>query len=266
MQIASFADVGHERWKISPLHAIELLLVIVLAFQGARMAWLILVPPAPFGAPAPPTAPDLAVATLAGSDPFLAADAVAVGADVSGLKLHAVRVSGVRRGSAILAGADGQQASYAVGDEVVAGVVLAGIATDHVLLAAGGVRRRLGFAEDPAVAGSSATAVAALPGTQPVAAPSAAIDPQQLLAEAGLRPHSEGGRVTGYSVIPRGDGALLRQAGLQSGDVLLSVNGQALTPERYQALAEELAGQQQITLTYQRDGETRSTTLQAKTP
>ena len=67
-------------------------------------------------------------------------------------------------------------------------------------------------------------------------------------------------------MVPRGDGAVLRQAGLQAGDVLLSVNGQELTPERYAELGDSLAGAATITLTYRRDGQVRTATLQATTP
>ena len=92
------------------------------------------------------------------------------------------------------------------------------------------------------------------------------IDPAALLAEAGLSPVESDGGAAGYTIIPRGDGAALRQAGLQAGDVLLSVNGQALTPERYAELPAELAGASTITLTYRRDGQVRSARFQARTP
>ncbi len=255
-----------DRTRVIALPALELLLMATLGLQAARVAWLLLVPPAPLGAtPAAVAQAQALVPLLTGRNPFLPADTVASGADIEGLILHAVRVPGLGEGSAILAGPDGLQASFSVGEEVAPGVFLAMVATDHVVLNAGGNRQQLQFDQ---VRSTTSTPNTALPTALPaerVAAPQA-IDPQQLLAEAGLRPRSQDGRVTGYSVIPRGNGALLHQAGLQAGDVLLSVNGQALTPERYRALADDLADQSEIRITYQRDGETRTTTLQAKHP
>ncbi len=67
--------------------------------------------------------------------------------------------------------------------------------------------------------------------------------------------------MSGYTLIPRGDGAVLRQAGLQAGDVVLSINGQALTPESYQDLAELMAGQPNLEITVQRNGATRALTV-----
>ena len=82
----------------------------------------------------------------------------------------------------------------------------------------------------------------------------------------GLIPEQVDGRITGYTVVPRGNGAALRQSGLQAGDVLLSVNNEALDPERYATLAETLGDASTITLTYRRDGQIRSATLQAQNP
>jgi general secretion pathway protein C len=247
--------------------AVECSLVVLLAVQLARLAWLALIPPAPIGASA--AAPGLPPqrGTYSGIDAFYPGSGTTV-ADTSGLRLFATRSAGSRQGSAIIADKDGRQRAFAVGDEIVPGTRLTRVAADHVLVESGGLSRRLDFAGTSGPNNSTAAIAGALPTAAPASSEptSPVIDPQQLLAEAGLRPRSEGGRVTGYSVIARGDGATLRQAGLQSGDVLLTVNGQALTPERYQELQAELAGAQQITLTYQRGGETRTTTLQAKTP
>ncbi|MGY1457122.1 type II secretion system protein N [Luteimonas sp. A534] len=246
--------------------AVEVCIVVLLAVQIARLAWLLL-PPAPLGtlpataaALAPPRPDRLLV------DAFYPSSGPApAGADVSGLRLFAVRPAQAG-GSAILASREGQQRAHAVGSEVAPGLRLAEVHADHVVLDANGRRSELRFAS---MEGRAPSRPAASPRTATATATEAgesAIDPAQLLAQAGLSPVETGGRVTGYTVIPRGDGAVLRRAGLQAGDVLLSVNGQELTPERYAALADDLAGAPAITLTYLRDGQTRSATLQAKTP
>lgn len=250
--------------------AVEVALVLLLAVQAARLAWLLL-PPVPLGEPAPPAArPPAADAARLAIDAFHPVrGAATASAGATGLKLFAVRPD-AEAGSAIIAGSDGRQRSHAVGDEVAPGLLLAAVHADHVELDGGGGRSVLRFESRPALAGPRTAAPAPGPAAPPPAmgetGGTPTVDPEALLAQAGLRPVEAGGRVSGYTVIPRGDGAVLRQAGLQAGDVLLSVNGQELTPERYAELAGELAGSSSITLTYRRDGQIRSATLQAKTP
>ena len=121
----------------------------------------------------------------------------------------------------------------------------------------------------PGAAAPSPAVPAPLPAGAPVPDGSR-VDPKQLFAEAGLRPRLRGGRLDGFTVIARGEGRTLRSAGLQSGDVLLAVNGQALTPERLTELGDLLeAGRQpgaSTTLTLER-GDTRHTiTLPSESP
>lgn len=246
--------------------AIEVCIVVLLAVQCARLAWLLL-PPATLGtlpataAAAPPPRPDRLVV-----DAFYpSSDAAPASADASGLRLFAVRPT-QDGGSAIIAAREGPQRAHAVGSEVGPGLRLAEVHADHVVLDANGRRSELRFADAGARAPSQPAVSPPAAAATSTGTSATAIDPAQLLAQAGLSPVETGGRISGYTVIPRGDDAVLRQAGLQAGDVLLSVNGQELTPERYAALADDLAGAPAITLTYRRDGQTRSATLQAKTP
>jgi general secretion pathway protein C len=249
----------------------EVAVVAMLALQCARLVWLLL-PPAPLG-----TIPDAGAGLMAPRLERLSIDAFHPGAatgaiaDTSGLRLYATRASSAG-GSAIVADRNGMQRSYAVGDEVAPGVVLAAVHADHAILESAGRRTELRFQvatvsnRPPATAAPVATRAPAATTTLGADASPPVIDPAQLLAEAGLRPVDAGGGEAGYTVIPRGDGAILRQAGLQAGDVLLSVNGQALTPERYAELGDSLADAATITLTYRRDGQVRTATLQAPTP
>lgn len=253
--------------------AAELAIVLLLGVQAARLAWLLL-PPASLGTLPLDAPPDLPVqpARLA-IDAFHPQRGPIASADASGLRLFAVRPA-AGGGSAILATADGPQRSIAAGTEVTPGVVLAEVLADHVVLDSGGRRSELRFARpDVAPVARTATrapAAAAAPAAAPsAAAPSAdvpVVDPARLLAGMGLAPEEANGRITGYTVIPRGNDAVLRQAGLQAGDVLLSVNNEALDPERHAALAQTLAGADTITFTFRRDGQIRSATLQAQTP
>ncbi|MEZ0470480.1 type II secretion system protein N [Luteimonas salinilitoris] len=250
--------------------ALEVALVLLLAAQAARLLWIVLTPLGPIGTasavPAPPAETPL---SLSGDPFFPSAHSGRARASALGYRLFGVRRGG-NGGSAILAGSDGAQGAFRVGDEIADGVVLQAVGSDHVLLRAGGTDHRIALQE-------TATATARTPSAPPASAlpaarasgsgdAGAAIDPQQLLAQAGLRARAEGGRVTGYTLIPRGGGALLRQAGLESGDVLLAVNGQALTPERMTELEQELARRDRAEITVQRGGETKTITLRTTSP
>src|SRR3546814_2612077 len=66
-----------------------------------------------------------------------------------------------------------------------------------------------------------------------------------------------------YSIPAGGDNPLLRQAGLQPGDVVLSVNGRAVDPARLGELKQALDGQSQATIRYRRGGTTHTATVKA---
>lgn len=255
---------------------VESAIVVLLAVQAARLAWLLL-PPAALGVqPVDPGAITQAPSGRLATDAFYPGrgTGTAASADASGLRLFAVRPAPAG-GSAIIAMRGEPQRSFPVGEEVAAGVTLAEVQADHVVLDSGGRRSELRFdntdAHPPAIRATPARTAGPLGGAAPSVAPAAdapepAVDPAQLVAQMGLVPEQADGRITGYTVIPRGDGSALRQAGLQAGDVLLSVNNEALDAERHAELASSLAGASSISLTYRRDGQIRSATLQAQTP
>ncbi|NZA26607.1 type II secretion system protein C [Luteimonas sp. SJ-92] len=249
--------------------ALEIALVLLLAAQATRLIWIALTPLGPIGtASAAPAAPVDTSLSLSGDPFFPSAHSGRAQASVHGYRLFGVR-QGRNGGSAILAGSDGAQGAFRVGDEIADGVVLQAVGSDHAVLRAGGSDQRIALqGAGDATARTPSSLPAALPAVRANGSgdAAAAIDPQQLLAQAGLRPRTEGGRVTGYTLIPRGGGALLRQAGLESGDVLLAVNGQALTPERMTELEQELARRDRAEITVQRGGDTKTITLRTTSP
>jgi general secretion pathway protein C len=248
---------------------VQALLILALAFLTARLAWQMLTPVGPFGA-----APSAGTVTAA--DPALAARAFSQGgvgstpgtpADTSGLALFGVRLStDPDRSTAILGSAGGSQASFAVGDTVAPGVTLASVGVGHVVLDRSGTRLRLALPDTPAPSMAPAPAAAASLPAPREASPPAAVDAGQLLAEAGLRPRLRDGQPDGYTVIPRGDGAMFRRAGLQAGDVLLAVNGQLLTPERIGEIGQILRSNPSAVVTLERGGERKTLTLQMEPP
>ncbi|MBB4734277.1 general secretion pathway protein C [Xanthomonas arboricola] len=245
--------------------ALACVLLALLALQCARVVWAVIAPIGPLGT--------AEAATAAGADvPALRRDVFYRSVPESssdGVVLHGVRAGGTQA-AAFLSSGDGKQGAYRIGDIVVPGVTVQAIASDHVLLRTGSGVRRLALVESTASAAATspaATTTAAVGGVPAVTsnvgtaagtATAAAVDPQQLLTTAGLRASKD---ANGFTVMPRGDGALLRQAGLAPGDVLTQLNGRTLDAEHLRELQDELRDGQAATLTYRRDGQTHTTTL-----
>jgi general secretion pathway protein C len=195
-------------------------LILLCVGLAARLFWVIFAPIGPVGdwKPAIVSNRSLPQDRLAGFDPFFrlqgAPDTVAVTS--LAVKLFGVRVdSASGRGSAIIATPDGVQSSFAVGDEVMPGVVLKQVAFDNIIL------ERQGKAEQVFLDQSGAAPTVANASSQPVAAP-----PTSAFQDAvAITPQMRDGRVTGLAVAPKGDGSRFRSAGFENGDVIVSVNG-----------------------------------------
>jgi general secretion pathway protein C len=239
ISLAERARLQSRRITSVPLAYILIgLLAIALAMQVARLFWAVVTPVGPLGnwrAPSVNVVPVSArVALFSGFDPFFRNDAMATGTDnVTSLSLT---LFGIRAnessggGAAIIAGEDGVQNSFAVGEEVAAGVVLDAVAFDHVILSRGGVKESLYLdqsvpAETVSPSGAAATGAAS-------AAPAgngAALNAETFQKSIGFAPRNEGGRVTGIVLQPRDDGTMLRNAGFQAGDIVVAINGRPVT-------------------------------------
>ena len=259
-----------------PLRRIlEGVLVLLLLVQAGRLVWL-------FAGPRPQTEA-VAVATPTGPvdlsilsrfDAFFrtgapGALAGASGAEASQMRLFGVRAGGVGGGSAIIGLPDGRQISVGVGEEVEPGLILQSVGPDFVTLARDQSLSRLEFADAPA----GAAAPPPPPSTPQVVTPSptaatgqgVVVDPQRLMAQASLRPRLQGLGVNGFTVSSAGNASELRSAGLQAGDVILSVNGVALnSPQAIGALRGQLASAPSAEIQYERAGETRTTTIRTR--
>lgn len=246
------------------------LLALLLLFQLVMLVWTLVTPLAPLGAWQPQTAviasPAERRALFAGFDPFFrtggqgpaSATVTALGLTLFGVNIN----EATGGGSAIIAGEDGVQSSYAVGDEIVPGVKLAGVAFDHVLLDRGGARESLFL--DQSGSADTATPVTPLPAPTPEvgsapANPTAAtgeLSPAALKSGVGFVPRSENGRVTGVVVQPQGDGATFRAAGLRPGDVIRGINGRPIgSAGDAAALANQFAPGARLSLEVERGAE-----------
>jgi len=262
-----------ELWRGAVRSGVEIALVLVLAVQAARAVWIIAEPSGPFGSSAAEAvaAHDRELSLLRTFNAFAPRTPVAVTTEgIEGLTLFGVRAESRGAGSAIIASA-GKQTVYWVGEEVAPGAVLKEIAADHVVVAHGNSTSRLALvarAAQPNGGGQTTSAsvpsymVAPRPAAPPKPVVATSVDTKKLLAEAGLRPRTQDGRITGYTLLPRGAGETLGRAGLAAGDVLVALNGNRLTPERYSEIEQELTGASQVQLTVERGNETRTITLQ----
>ncbi|MDR6992687.1 type II secretion system protein N [Luteimonas sp. 3794] len=232
--------------------------------QLARLVWLIFAPASVAGAPQLSSLPSQ-IPELAGHDPFLAGAAPVAAVATDGWRLFGLRTAADGRGTAILGRDREPQSVYGVGDALAPGLVLAAVRADHVELGNG---QRLALVQEaPANAPLASMPSPSLsPPSAPAPASSADVDPGQLL-EAGLQARTVDGRLAGYTLLPRGNSdLLLRAAGLQPGDVLLSVNGQVLSPSVITELASELKANPQAVVTFERDGQTRTLNLGGSAP
>lgn len=260
--------VGRAPWLL----IVTGILALILMVQVGRLVWLFVAPaPALATADIAPARPiDMSVLTR--FDAFFRTGAPsslagASGAEASQLRLFGVRAGGEGGGSAIIGLADGRQLSVGVGEEVEPGLVLREVGPDFVTLARGESLSRLAFTETPIGAASPPPP----PSTEQVVTPSpaasvaAVVDPQRLMAQASLRPRIQGLGVNGFTVSSAGNASELRTAGLQAGDVILSVNGTALnSPQAIGALRGQLASAPSAEIQYERNGEMRTTTIRTR--
>jgi general secretion pathway protein C len=239
-------DGRARRWlrslpRVNVYNAAEVALLVLLAVQCARLVWTVVTPVGPLGDWRLADRTAGAVANRAelfrGFDPFFRLAGGGQGAAVVTslqLKLFGTRIDEVNgRGSAIIAGPDGIQNSIAVGDEIMPGVILKGVAFDSVTIDRGGTIEQL-FIDQSVPAPEAATVAPALSldGSQPPAAAppgGRTISAAQLRGGIGFVPRTDGGRVTGLILRPNGDGAAFRGVGFAEGDILVAVNGQQIT-------------------------------------
>ena len=149
--------------RLTVYSAMELLLLVLLAVQCARLFWAMLTPLGPIGEwkdldAMRPVAPP--AAALAEFDPFFRQAPGATGAPapvvVTSLNL---RLAGVRedratgRGTAFITLANGSQQAFVVGEEIEPGVVLSAVGFDHVVVTRGGAPEQLYLDQSPPNAG-----------------------------------------------------------------------------------------------------------------
>ncbi|NCP11246.1 MAG: PDZ domain-containing protein [Sphingomonadales bacterium] len=241
------------------------LILAAIAIELAQLAWTIATPLGPVGdwrpAQARAMAPGAQAALIAVFDPFNrgASRDEAVG-DVTDLDitLFGVRENrGAGTGSAIIAGPDGIQKSIGVGEEIMAGVRLSGVAFDFIVIERGGRKEKLFLDQStPAEVVADGTTSAPLGGDAPASA-AGAISAAAARQGIALAPRSEGGRVTGIVLSPQGDGKIFAAAGFRPGDIVTAINGRRVTSAAdLAALSGQIAPGARLSITVERGAET----------
>lgn len=223
----------------------EALLLLALAVQLARLLWVVIVPMGMLGEWQPRRAAPLPlqarVALFQAFDPFTRSQTgEGPGAQVTGLalQLFGTRINeGSGQGSAIIAGPDGIQSSFAVGEEIMPGVTLKEVGFDHVLIDRGGRAETLFLDQSgggDAGAGSPADGGAPAPMAGGAPAPGAPMPPpsptpQSIQRDIAFAPRMDGGRVSGIVVSPKGQSEGFATAGFQPGDIITQINGRPIS-------------------------------------
>jgi len=286
-----FADFGPSRpQQLARLaQAVTFCLVVVLAFQTARLTWNLVprpTPSAPALAVAMPVAderdqtPDYQTiadwhlfgeANAAGPAPVQVVEAPETRLN---LKLAGILHSDTSAQARAIIGQSGSpERVYKAGDNIATGVELAAIERDRVILSRGGRLESLSLPVDDDNTSSRATGSVSpsLPGSVNAADESAVNagevaakirdqleeDPGAALAQVALaNPYVQNGQFVGFRLRPGRDRRMLGQLGLRSGDVVTEVNGSRLSsPAQGLALMQGLMNADQIAVKVLRNGE-----------
>lgn len=256
---------GNRRW----LWLLSAAFAAAIAIQLAALSWVALGPIGPFGrvqaAKTGQPAPSLDWAVFSRFDPFFRTlgpsnPVIAQSGAELGLTLFAVRREARGGGgAAIVAGVDGRQIAVQIGEEVVPGVKLHAVQDDGAVFQRGGELLEVKF---PAGTGPGSGGL-----LRPAGPIGYKIDPKRFFAEVRLLPLGNGDSLRGFTVAPGSSPERLSEAGLQVGDVVLSLNGVALSSlTAVQTAAGSLAGRLESVITYERQGKSESVTVRVVAP
>lgn len=238
--------------RYSVYSVLEIVLLSLLAIQCARLLWAVATPVDPLGDWRLPSlvagTEQSRLALLRGFDPFFRLSQGQSEAVVTSLQLnlYGVRVNeATGQGSAIIAGPDDVQTSYAVGDEILPGVTLKSVTFDSVVILRGAAEETLFLDQStpaPVAEPTPAEATDTMLDSQPTPA-GQSVTPAQIQSDIRFMPRTDNGRVTGFVVRPNGSGAAFRTAGFRDGDIVVGINGQPVSSAaQLQQAAAGLAG------------------------
>ncbi|GBH30639.1 type II secretion system protein N [Sphingobium xenophagum] len=257
--------------SIDGLALLEKGLIALLALQLVRLAWVVVTPIGSFGPwegrQAQLLPPAARQALFASFDPFFRSGApqtAGKGVVTSlALTLYGIRLNeGSGLGSAIIAAPDGVQNSFAVGDEILPGVVLKSVSFDHVTIDRGGAEEQIFLDQSapvPTAAPEGGEAPASPPASPPPSSPPATAGPtaDSLKRDIAFAPRMQNGRVTGLVVSAKGPG--FASAGFRPGDIISQINGQPVGD--LQSVQNQIAPGARLSLTVERGATVASVNL-----
>lgn len=268
-----------------------LLLALLCAVLLARFTWLLLYPSALLPAYAPPATlsstqslntPAPGFAALARLSVLGRSDQAApVLLDAPDTSLNWV-LKGVfadqdpQRGAAILATQGQPERLYAVGADLPGNVRLDQVHADRVILLRSGSRETLRLQRRSASSGTTSAAIPARPaaarmvdipaselGGQPrIDREAWASDPQRFLDVVSASPVMVDGQMVGLEVHPARNAREFTAAGLEPGDVVISVEGMPVAEiTDYREILQELGSASSVALSLERDGQPLSLSI-----
>ncbi len=238
-------------WGIALLAGLGLAAVMVSFWRGPDPEAPAVVTSAPVTPPPPAAfvvAPVVAVVT--------AAPVVAVGAaapvPVTGYRLRGVIARPGSAASAIVEAGDGRQRLVRIGSQLAPGLTVTAIDAGGLTLAGTGGDQRLDFGDRrPEAAAASASAAPETTGAAALAGLAASVSDYR----TGLDPRRIGGLTRGFTLVDASRLPLFRKAGLQTGDIILMVNGTAIdSEEKVMELPAEVNGARAVEILYERSG------------
>lgn len=212
------------------------LLIALLCVQIARLVWTVVTPVGSVGNwsknGVTTMGPEQKNVIFSNIDPFFRGDSQRASSNIItslDLILFGTRMNeGSGGGSAIIAIADGEQYSYAVGDEIAPNATLFAVEFDHVIIDRGGVKESL-YLDQSIPAENVGGDISTSTESQALASPS--ITSAAIRSGINFVPRTESGKITGIAISPNGsaNGALtFTDVGFLAGDVIVSINGTSI--------------------------------------
>jgi len=264
----------------STIAAVEVGLVVILAYIAASLFWTVTSGPANAGAEVQsgflgPSGSSAArdFSVLASFDPFhrgemsggtQTAETVAPPETTLDIKLFGIRLAtGDSKGSAVIRLQDYRHAVLAVGDEISPGIMLSDIHSNYVVLDRQGRRETLYL--DPQNQQRDPLAMPTTSGPSP-AQPAGSAEsqtPEQVFDNIGFSPElASDGTVAGYAISIADDANFSPEIDLRSGDIIVEVNGvSAGEVARFAELRQSLQNATSADIVVERDGERRTIQL-----
>ena len=271
---------------------ISLILVIVIAWQLAKIAWMLVPGPSAGDAVSPPAGTPVPVSEAEASsnvqaivgahvfgeaspddEPAIQQPAEADTDNLSDTRLTNLVLKGTvvatpsEKAVAIIADGGNEEDVYMIGSQVTSGAKLHAVYADRVVLNENGVLTNLKLPKE-------FRAATPAPARRTVAAPTRATTAtssiQSVVAQNVSKladvirptPYFVNGQQQGYRVYPGRDREAFSKLGLRPGDLIKDIDGQALNdPNQAMQIFETLGDADQVSVTVERNGEPQTIVL-----